>query len=96
MGKEEGWAELTTLSCKTQIVMKTLTKGTLLNLGVGGPPMESMTPLDYDNSNPTQDLNVLFLAGSMYRLRDVVYISNPAKETPFPAGAFTISQRQLY
>ena len=35
---------LTTLSRKKQIVTKTSTKGTLLNLGEGGPPGESMTP----------------------------------------------------
>ena len=29
---------------KTQIITKQLTKGTLLNLGEGGPPGESMTP----------------------------------------------------
>ena len=35
---------LTTLSRKKQIVTKTSTKGTLLNLGEKGPPGESMTP----------------------------------------------------
>ena len=50
---------LTTLSRKKQIVTKTSTKGTLLNLGEGGPPGESMTPCSESREEATSPIPFL-------------------------------------
>ena len=51
---------LTTLSRKTkQIVTKTSTKGTLLNLGEGGPPGESTTPCSESRKETTSPIPFL-------------------------------------
>ena len=50
---------LTTLSRKKHIVTKTSTKGTLLNLGEGGPPGESMTPCSESRKESTSPIPFL-------------------------------------
>ena len=50
---------LTTLSRKKQIVTKTSTKGTLLNLGEGGPPGESMTSCSESRKEATSPIPFL-------------------------------------
>ena len=50
---------LTTLSRKKQIVTKTSTKGTLLNLGEGGPPGESMPPCSESRKEATSPISFL-------------------------------------
>ena len=50
---------LKTLSRKKQIVTKTSTKGTLLNVGEGGPPGESMTPCSESRKEATSPIPFL-------------------------------------